>query len=180
MPGFARLSLLGFLLFLTACASTGDPAAVRPISFDRGAALSEVNAFRRANGLSALSLEPRLTNLAQEQSDAMAARAEMSHRVIGPLPRRLSAAGYDWAATAENLGLGYPNHAAAMHGWIGSAGHRRNLLNENVTHVGIAAARDARTGRPYWTQIFGAERPERIVSAQDPSQWRWGGPIPAR
>lgn len=153
---------------------------MRPIGFDRTAALTEVNAFRRTNGLSTLSLEPRLSRLAQEQSDAMAARAEMSHTVIGPLPRRLSSAGYDWAAAAENLGLGYPDHSAAMRGWIGSSGHRRNLLNPNVTHVGIAAARDARTGRPYWTQIFGAERPERIAGAQAPATLRWGGPIPVR
>ncbi|MFD2236135.1 CAP domain-containing protein [Aureimonas populi] len=159
------LALAVLLLALQACASTGDPGAVRSIMFDRADALGQVNAFRRANGLSELSVDERLNRAAAEQSNAMAARDRMSHDVIGPLPRRLGAVGYDWAATAENLGRGYPSYSAAMEGWIGSPGHRRNLMNPNVTEVGFAAARDTRSGRPYWTQIFGAERPPRTAEA---------------
>ena len=161
-------AMLALLPMLSACLTPADPMRVEPIAFDPAAALKSVNAFRAENHLPALAIDGRLTAAAAAQSEAMAARGTLDHDVAGALPRRLTAQGYDWGAAAENIGRGYADYGAAMRGWIGSPKHRRNLLNPNVRAVGFAGARDLRDGRPYWTQIFGAEREPAAVATGRP------------
>jgi uncharacterized protein YkwD len=71
-------------------------------------------------------------------------------------PERVNRAGIKWKAVAENIASsrGYSNPVAvSMHGWMNSAGHRRNILNEhfNVTAVGVWISD---TGAVYFTEIF--------------------------
>ena len=152
------LVLAATLLALAGCVSKGDPSRIAPIAIEERAALGAVNDFRARNDLPPLQVDPRLTEAARDQSDAMAARGVMGHDVAGKLPNRLTRRGYAWSATAENIGRGYADYRAAMAGWIGSDSHRRNLLNPRVTHIGFAGTRDESGNRNYWTQIFGAER----------------------
>lgn len=169
------VSILG-LISLAGCVSSGDPSAVRPLAIAPEAALASVNAFRQANDLPALRLDERLMAAARQQSDAMAARGRLDHDVAGRLTGRLDRAGYDWSATAENIGRGYRDYPAAMEGWIGSPEHRRNLLNPRVTEVGFAGSVDSRDGRNYWTQIFGAEReamPSGVTASNAPAGGWW-------
>ncbi len=165
---------------LAGCVSSGDPSAVQPIAVSGSEALAPLNAYRERNGLSPVTIDERLTRAAERQSREMAARDTMGHSVAGRLPARVEAVGYDWAAMAENLGRGYPSYASAMEGWIGSPSHRVNLLNERVTHVGVAAARDTRSGRLYWTQIFAAERPPRGEGGGDIAFRGAPFPLPSR
>jgi uncharacterized protein YkwD len=90
----------------------------------------------------------------------------MSHRAGGSLARRVQDSGYDWGATAENLGAGYANLDAAMVGWRNSAGHRKNLLNPRVTEIGIAAVATPPGSkyRTYWALILAGPRPEPAVA----------------
>jgi uncharacterized protein YkwD len=44
-----------------------------------------------------------------------------------------------------------------MSGWMNSPGHRANLLNPNMTEIGLGLAYTA-GGYPYWTQDFAAPR----------------------
>lgn len=171
-------ALLLLCAFLTGC-TTVDMSSVRPIAVDEGSALAAVNAFRTRNGLEPLGLDRRLSQAAATQSAAMAARDQMGHNVDGRLPGRVQAVGYDWEALAENLGRGYPSYAAAMQGWIDSPDHRRNLLNPRVTHLGVAAARGGPEDRPYWTQIFAAERQRQPVRTAGETP-RFGAPFPVR
>lgn len=68
---------------------------------------------------------------------------------------RLAAAGYRARAHAENIALQGSLHAAQA-ALLASLGHRRNILNPDVTHVGIGVAGRDADGRPEWhlTQIF--------------------------
>src|SRR4029450_11594884 len=60
-----------------------------------GATLDTVGAaimiwqYRRNNGLGTVVVDPELTKLAEQQSQAMAARNKMDHNVKGPLEKRL-------------------------------------------------------------------------------------------
>ena len=42
-----------------------------------------------------------------------------------------------------------------MGGWMGSAGHRQNILYPGVVHIGVAVATSA-GGTPYWTMVLAA------------------------
>ena len=40
-----------------------------------------------------------------------------------------------------------------MSAWMGSEGHRDNILNEGYTNIGVGYFMDS-SGLGYWTQIF--------------------------
>lgn len=58
-----------------------------------------------------------------------------------------------WRAWGENIAAGQTTPQAVMTAWMNSAGHRRNILDPNFTHLGVGYASGGRY-RHYWTQIF--------------------------
>jgi uncharacterized protein YkwD len=63
--------------------------------------------------------------------------------------QRLTAVGYVWTTWAENIANGYTSEEAVIEGWKNSEGHCKNIMNANMTEMGVG-----RSGN-YWTQIFG-------------------------
>ena len=63
-------------------------------TLDTAAAAIMISQYRQNNGLGTVVVDPELTRLAEQQSQAMAARNKMDHNVKGPLDKRLSASGY--------------------------------------------------------------------------------------
>src|SRR4029079_7748759 len=77
----------------------------------------------------------------------------------GSFEARFKSAGYWPAITVENIGAGYHNLDEAMAGWIASPSHRRNLLDKDVTRLGIAVAYNAEGKfHDYWTLILAAPK----------------------
>lgn len=155
------LLVTAFAVALAACTS-GPTQPVTPIAVDAGRTQALVSAFRAQNGLGPVQVESRLMQAAQTQARAMGERDRMGHRVAGPLPRRVMAAGYDWGTATENLGAGYRSLDAAMQGWKDSPDHRHNLLNPEVTEIGVAAVRTPAGSDhdTYWALILASPRPE--------------------
>ncbi len=54
----------------------------------------------------------------------------------------------------ENIAAGYTTPEAVMNGWMGSSGHRANILNTNYREIGIGYATGGTWGH-YWVQDFG-------------------------
>lgn len=149
------------VLGIAACAGPAsgpsfyDRLDLKPQPVDQAAALSLVNGFRLNEGLPPLSLSPKLSALSKEQADAMAAADKLSHNIGGRLPKRLDKGGYAWLATAENIGAGYRTLAEAFSGWRDSPPHRKNMLNDKVTEMGIAAtSRPDGKYRVFWAMIL--------------------------
>jgi uncharacterized protein YkwD len=98
---------------------------------------------------------------AQLHADQMASLGQMAHSLPGaryPEPQnRLAAVGYSWQAYAENVAYGQGSPTAAISAWMGSSGHRANILNPGLTQIGTAVANGS-DGRPYWVQVFGTPR----------------------
>ncbi|MDJ0690009.1 MAG: CAP domain-containing protein [Xenococcaceae cyanobacterium MO_188.B32] len=68
--------------------------------------------------------------------------------------------GYQYSTAAENIAAGYQTPEAVVEAWMGSAGHRANILNPDLTEIGVGyeyLAND--TGsvnyNSYWTTTFG-------------------------
>jgi uncharacterized protein YkwD len=164
-----RRAVLAALSGLLVAACAGRTFAARPIAVDAGAAAAAISRFRTENGLGPVSPDARLAAVAADQAMAMAAAGRMSHSIGwgNGLPSRLASGGYDWQATAENLGAGYPTLSAAMAGWIGSTGHRANLLKDGVTEFGIAAAESPGSEyRYFWALVLAAPRRPRSETAE--------------
>lgn len=115
----------------------------------------QVNQYRTQRNLSALTLDPRISEQARIHSQNMAnGQVPFSHNGF---EERVDAIGrlISYRAAAENVAynFGYSNPAKnAVEGWIKSPGHRQNMEGQfNLTGIGIA--KNAK-GEYYFTQIF--------------------------
>ncbi|GJH40161.1 hypothetical protein RCZ04_07110 [Capnocytophaga sp. HP1101] len=96
-----------------------------------------------------------LEKVAKAHSDDMQRHNTMTHNSKngdGP-GKRLTNAGYKWTTWAENVAMGQETEEQAMKSWLSSPGHCENIMNAQVTEVGVA-----RSGK-YWTQLFAAPYP---------------------
>lgn len=110
------------------------------------------NKYREENGLPALKADLELTKVAQIKSDDMATNDYFSHTspTYGSPFDMLQEFGVDYTAAAENIAAGQQSPDEVVAGWINSPGHRKNILNEKVTHIGVGYV----TNGNYWTQLF--------------------------
>lgn len=118
--------------------------------------LDLLNDARRRAGLRPLDPHPTLAQVARAHCDDMAAHRFVAHTspTTGSPADRLRAAGFLTARSMENVARGYA--AREIHdGLMASPGHRANILNDDVTHVGIGVTRET-TANPglLVTQVF--------------------------
>jgi uncharacterized protein YkwD len=130
------------------------------------------NAVRRAEGRAALEPNAALTAAAREFAQYMARTDQYAHDADRRQPeQRAEAQGYAYCRLAENIAYQFSSAGFAdeelaqrfVQGWMESPGHRRNLLDGEVTDIGVGLARSARTGRHYAVQMFG--RPESMMAS---------------
>lgn len=122
----------------------------------RAAVLEQVNSLRAGQGLRPLSAAPALTKAAQAHACDSAARNRMGHRGSdgSTLATRVKREGYRFRAVAENVAQGFPDPAAVMQGWMGSSGHRRNILTPDLREAGLGIAIGG-NGDLHWVLILG-------------------------
>ncbi len=129
------------------------PAAV----LDAEAAQSMISGYRHNNGLGAVTIDPELMRLANEQATAMAARGTLDHNVGAPFQERIRKSRFDASVAVENIGAGYHTLAEAFSGWRDSPPHRANMLNTGVTRMGIAAIYSPKSKyNVFWSLILAA------------------------
>lgn len=106
------------------------------------AVLSGVNFQREQAGVAPLQASSALFSAARGHSQDMATNNFFSHTGSnGSSPfDRISSAGFSYSAAAENIyaGNGSNNSAgSAVSAWMGSSGHRENMLNPTYTYAGV-------------------------------------------
>lgn len=167
---------LGLALPLAACQAgaaprAGPAAAVPALAGSEAALRARANAFRAESGLAPLAPERALQEAARAFAAYMAESDRYGHEADGRTPaQRSEAAGYRWCAVAENIAYvmgsaGFTTDELArrlMDGWIASPGHRRNLLDGDMTQTGVAIAQSASSRRYYAVQLFGRPRDARV------------------
>ena len=164
-------TILGLIaLALNACAWVGDqdpPPPAQPsfyrslaapgAALDAPAAASMISGYRHNNGLPAVTLDPNLMAMAQEQARVMAARNTLDHSAGRSFKERIKASGFDAKVAAENIGAGYYTLAEAFSGWRESPPHRANMLLREATRMGIAAAYAPGTKyKVFWSLVLAA------------------------
>ena len=120
------------------------PAAHAEAGGFREEMLHRINAFRAAEGRGPVVLDAALDTLASEWAAKLASAGEMKHRSVSNMGSLLSAHG--WTAMNENLFMSSqptaePSEVIAA--WKASSGHRKNLLQANVTKIGLGMAHGA-------------------------------------
>ncbi len=117
-------------------------AGLADLTAVRTAMLARVNAARRAAGVRPLATDPRLDAAAQAHAQDMLARAYYDHETPeGQTPReRVESTGYLAHKVGENIAEGQFSVEEVMSGWLGSSGHRRNLLDPEFRDLGVGLA----------------------------------------
>ena len=121
--------------------------------------LAQINEYRAERGLPALKNDERIGAIARGHSQDMAdGTVPFSHQGV---QRRYEEMGEvrSWRRVAENVAYNYgqsdPGDAAVV-GWLGSDGHRRNIEG-NFDYTGIGIAKNS-SGEYYFTQLFLSSR----------------------
>lgn len=118
--------------------------------------LSYINADRAKRGLAPLTASPRLAAVATDWSARMAATGKFEHN-----PQFSKQYPKGWTRATENIatgwGTGALTPASTIHkALMDSTGHKANILDSKVTHVGVGVAfvTSGRTLRVYVTENF--------------------------
>jgi uncharacterized protein YkwD len=127
-----------------------------------GRVINLANAFRNTNGLPSLKFNSKLAAIAQAYSQTMATQDFVAHQSLdGSQPwDRMTAGGYKWTRSAENIAAGQETPEEVVQSWINSPSHRANLLDPQLKETGVGyyflAADTGNTNyNYYWTQEFG-------------------------
>src|SRR5260370_13993084 len=124
----ACFCLLGLTLALY------TPAFAQPAPSTPAEMISD---YRLQHGEGRVISDSKLIKIAQEQASAMASKQMLDHSVPAP----------------ENIAYGYDNFAKTLDLWIGSNGHRNNLLLHDASRVGVASSKNSE-GRTYWAMVI--------------------------
>lgn len=113
------------------------------------------NAAREKYGLPLLKWNDALTEVAMAHSQDMATRNYFDHYTPEGLSPgdRLRKAGISYSAVCENIAAGQATPEEAVAGWLNSPGHRANILDPDITEMGVGYASGGYYG-DYWTQVF--------------------------
>jgi uncharacterized protein YkwD len=132
--------------------------------------LALINDTRAKAGLAPLTIDPALVVAADRHTRAMMSNGcGLSHQCPGEsgLGERITAAGVKWSSVAENIGMGGPVKDTVdaiskmalglTQGMIDEKppndGHRKNILSDSSTRIGIVVIRDAK-GTVWMTHDF--------------------------
>ena len=113
------------------------------------------NLARASEGLPPLIWNATLAEVGAAHCADMAARGYFSHETpegVTPLDR-LILRGVACGIAAENIAAGQPDPATVFAGLMESPHHRENILDPEVTEVGISFVRGGMYGI-YWAQEF--------------------------
>jgi uncharacterized protein YkwD len=122
--------------------------------------LKLINAYRKDNGLGALTLSQTLSAAAQHHSASMADNDYFSHDLVPEeitWSQNLKNHGYKYTTyRGENIAAGLADAAGTFKRWKASSSHNANMLSSKYKAIGIGRAYngDSQYGW-YWTTDFG-------------------------
>ena len=133
--------------------------------------IRSTNELRKEHGREPLKTSKQLTRAAQYFAAYLARTNQFSHEADGNRPAdRVSLFGYDYCLVAENIAYqvksqGFTTAELAslfFDGWKKSPRHLENMLDPDVTEVGVAIGHDPQSDRYFAVQNFGRPRSAAI------------------
>lgn len=111
-----------------------------------------VNEIREEYGLNKLTLNSELSDVARLKSQDMHDNNYFSHTspTYGSPYDMMTKYGIKYTFAGENLARGQKTPEQVVNAWMNSSGHRKNILSERYTQIGVGYVADGN----YWTQHF--------------------------
>ena len=150
-PARCSLALVTAVISVLAPLSATAAPAPGPTTTQTYAAdvRAATNAERTERGRVALKPDACLRRAAQRQAERMARDRQLSHTTdLGALAQRCGL-----RAVGENVAYHPGDGRAVVAAWMGSSGHRANILERDFRHLGVGAVR--RHGTWWAVQVFG-------------------------
>ncbi|WP_309668264.1 CAP domain-containing protein [Tabrizicola sp.] len=151
----ATVAVLSLGTMASACNIPSNSGAMQAQLIDN------LNAERKARGLSPVRLSTTLDKAAQGHACDNAKRMSISHVSSdgGSLKTRLRRAGYAYRTAAENTGRGFASGARAVEWWMNSPKHKQNMLMGQVRDIGVGIALSAAPdSRLHWIIVMGKSK----------------------
>lgn len=129
-----------------------DPEPAQPGGSHRDQVTALVNRERQERGCGPVQVDSRLAAAAQGHAEDMSNRDYFSHTTPEGVTfdQRIRNAGHP-SPGAENIAYGARSAEQVMEMWMESDGHRRNILNCDLSTIGVGLDTDGW----YWVQNFG-------------------------
>jgi len=153
------------------------------LPLQRARALALVNRIRAQGAVcgpnvfgpaASLKWSEQLNDASYVHAADMAHRQYFEHRSPdgqGPADR-VTQQGYAWRAVAENIAAGQQSLDEVVDAWLRSPGHCRNLMNPQLTELGLAGLRvQAGPYGTYWVMTLGTPSGVRSGAATHKAQW---------
>jgi uncharacterized protein YkwD len=115
--------------------------------------LANTNVARYYAGVPYIQENAQLSRVALAKMQDMFAREYFAHEAptgedVSDLADRF---GYEFIAVGENLAYGdFASSREVVQAWMDSPGHRKNLLSQTYTEIGVAAGRGMYEGHKTW------------------------------
>jgi uncharacterized protein YkwD len=160
-----------WLLCFASAAIAAEPEKSPAIGAVEQRILAASGEFRQAQQRGKLAPQTHLTAAARDFARFMAQTGKYGHDADGRTPQgRAHQHGYDACIVAENIAYLFSSTPFGadelgrkfVHGWENSPGHRKNMLNPDVTQIGVGVARSDKTGYYYAVQLFGRPKSQAI------------------
>ncbi|HXK39749.1 MAG TPA: CAP domain-containing protein [Candidatus Paceibacterota bacterium] len=130
------LAILILFFFSPASTAQAQSVAIEPEEI-----FKLTNEARRGNAKKLLVWDAKLARIAEEKLDDMFERGYFAHKDPDgkTAGARAKAARYQYSLLGENLALGwYEDTEMLVDAWMESSGHRKNILFDNFTAIGVA------------------------------------------
>jgi hypothetical protein len=156
-PLVALLLLLALVLGMVVLA---PPPSAEASSSAEQDFVQRLNRERTNRGLPALQVASDLRSVARNHSDRMASQNRLHHNP------NLSTEVKNWRRITENVGRG-PSTTSLHAALMASSGHRANILDRNVSQVGVGVT--VRNGTVWVTQVFRSPTGSAVLSGSSSS-----------
>jgi len=140
-------------------------------NLNREKVIEETNLSRKENGdLIPLKVNEKLNITAKEKLDDMFNNNYFEH----VSPKGISVSDltndtqYEYIIVGENLAMGnFKNEKALLTAWMGSPGHRANILNDKYTEIGVAVGSGKYNGKNVWIAVQHFGTPKSVCNSPD-------------
>jgi uncharacterized protein YkwD len=144
------------LSMLLVCGCANDPTGPQPgavVAAD--SVLDLTNAARADARVAPLVASAELDAVARAHARDMAERRYFSHTTPDGVTftQRLTANGVAYRRAGENI-AGNSSAAGAVAAWLGSSGHRANILSGGFGRLGVGIHREPDSPYTYYVQVF--------------------------
>lgn len=133
--------------------------------------IQQTNKFRESEKRPEVKTVDQLTETTRYFADYMARTNRYGHIADGTHPNeRAKKHGYEYCIVSENIAYEYSSQGfkadelakGFTEGWKHSPGHRKNMLDPDVTETGVAVAWSSETGHYFAVQMFGRPKSQVI------------------